>query len=365
MVSAILEVAGYKTALVNSIRIKIGDDSKPNTMRMSMPGRFFLESFLSEAVRKGCTAAVMEMTSEGARQHRHRGISLDALIFTNLAPEHIESHGSFEAYANAKFSLGVALANSPKRQRIMVANKDDPQSSRFLALPVEHVVGFSLSTQKPYEASANGGYFTFEGTRIHVALPGEFSLKNALAAASLAKALNISTEHIERGIASVTHIPGRAEEISEGQSFRVIIDYAHTPDSLEAIYKAYGDARKIAVLGSMGGSRDSWNRPEKGRLADTYCQEVFLTNEDPCDDDPMKIIGEIAQGVKGKTPHIILDRREAIRASFAVARAGDVVLITGKGTDPWIYGARGQKIPWSDAEVAREELRALMNTERV
>lgn len=359
MVNAILEEAGYKTALVNSIRIKVGGDTSPNTMRMSMPGRFFLEAFLARAVREKCTAAVMEMTSEGARQHRHRGIFLDALIFTNLAPEHIESHGSFEAYANAKFKLGESLARSPKRPRIMVANKDDKQSARFLALPVEKAIPFSLSNQTPYESNDREGHFNFDGTTIQVNMPGDFSLQNALAAATLAKALGIKTESIVQGIAHVTSIPGRAERIDEGQNFAVIVDYAHTPDSLEAIYKAYGSARKIAVLGSMGGSRDGWNRPEKGRVASEHCEEVILTNEDPCDDDPLEIIKQIAGGVQNKKPVIVVDRREAIREAFRRATPESVVLITGKGTDPWMYGAKGEKIPWSDAAIAREELRAM------
>ena len=356
-VNAILEEAGYKTALVNSIRIKIGAEAAPNTMRMSMPGRFFLQSFLARAVRERCTAAVMEMTSQGAEQYRHRGISLNALIFTNLAPEHIESHGSFQAYADAKFELGKALTRSLKRPRIMVANKDDVESARFLALPVEHSVPFSLSNQKPFEANDRGGNFTFDGKKIEVHMPGEFSLMNALAAASLARALGINTEIIARGIANVTSIPGRAERIEEGQNFSVIVDYAHTPDSLEAIYKAYDSSRKIGVLGSMGGSRDAWNRPEKGRVADKFCEEIILTNEDPCDDDPLEIIHQVARGVTKKKPFIVVDRREAIQKAFSLARSGDVVVITGKGTDPWIYSAHGTKIPWSDANVAREELR--------
>src|SRR6185436_1686308 len=122
MVNTIFESAGHKTALLNSIRIKVADSSKPNLMRMSMPGRFFIQRFLRNAVDAGCTVAILEMTSEGARQHRHRAIELDALVFTNLAPEHIESHGSYEAYADAKFEIGRQLARSKKRPRIMVAN---------------------------------------------------------------------------------------------------------------------------------------------------------------------------------------------------------------------------------------------------
>ena len=129
MLNSILEEAGYTTALLNSIRIKTAADSKANTMRMSMPGRFFIQKFLAGAVRAKCTVAILEMTSEGARQYRHRGIGLDALIFTNLAPEHIESHGSYAAYADAKFGIGKQLARSHKRPRIMLRVR---ATSRFL-----------------------------------------------------------------------------------------------------------------------------------------------------------------------------------------------------------------------------------------
>jgi UDP-N-acetylmuramoyl-L-alanyl-D-glutamate--2,6-diaminopimelate ligase len=300
------------------------------------------------------------MTSEGARQHRHRGIALDALVFTNLAPEHIESHGSFENYAAAKYELGLHLVRSSKRPRIMVANADDAQGARFLTLPVEHALPFSLASDTTHEATDRSGHFHFGESDIVVHQPGEFSLHNALAAATVCRALGIDEAAIARGIGAITHIPGRAERIEEGQNFTVIVDYAHTPDSLEAIYRAYS-MPKIAVLGSMGGSRDGWNRPEKARIAAEQCRHVILTNEDSCDDDPRAIITEMERGIPtGRSYEVILDRREAIRTALHAARAGDVVIITGKGTDPWIYGARGARIPWSDAGVVREELHTLL-----
>jgi UDP-N-acetylmuramoyl-L-alanyl-D-glutamate--2,6-diaminopimelate ligase len=356
LVNAILEEAGHKTALTNSIRFKIGDSEERNTTRMSMPGRFFMQRFLRRAVDAGCTAAVLEMTSEGARQYRHRAIALDALIFTNLAPEHIESHGSFEAYADAKFSIGKALARSPKRPRIMVANFEDPQSSRYLALPVEKRVPFSL-VATPHESNERGGSFSFDGTDIHVRLPGEFSLRNALAAASLARVLGIPLETIRRALGAVESVPGRAERIEAGQNFTVVVDYAHTPDSLAALYAAYG-GRKICVLGNTGGGRDTWKRPVMGEIADRHCADVILTNEDPYDEDPRAIIEQMASGMK-RQPAIIMDRREAIREALSRARANDTVLITGKGTDPSMCLEQGRKIPWSDADVAREEIAKL------
>lgn len=354
MIAAILEEAGYKTALLNSIRIKIGDESTANTMRMSMPGRMYIQRFLARALKRGCTAVVLEMTSEGARQFRHRGISLNALVFTNLAPEHIESHGSYEKYADAKFKLGLALAASKKRPRIMVANADDAQSVRYLALPVENCVGFSLKNFAPYESNDKSGYFTLDQIRIPVMLPGDFSLQNGLAAALVARGLGVPPATIALALPKLTAIAGRAERIEVGQKFTVIVDYAHTPDSLEALYKAF-PMRKVCVLGSTGGGRDTWKRPVMGGIADSYCDHVILTNEDPYDEEPRSIVEALAGGMK-RTPEIIMDRREAIAKAVSLAGPGDAVLITGKGTDPNIAGPRGTKLPWSDAQVAREEI---------
>src|SRR6202012_2462016 len=197
----------------NSIRFKIDTSSEPNLLRMSMPGRFFIQRFLSDAVAAGCTTAILEMTSEGAKQFRHRAIELDALGFTNLAPEHIESHGSLEAYANAKFEIGKQLARSKKRPRVMVANADDPQSGRYLLLPVESALPFTLSAQTPFEFTDRGGYFTFQNEKIALDLPGEFSLKNALAAATVAGAFKVPAFTTAKALSKLGSIPGRAQRI--------------------------------------------------------------------------------------------------------------------------------------------------------
>ncbi len=365
LINAILEASGRTTALSNSIRFKIDSESKPNLTRMSMPGRFALQKFLADAVAAGCTTAVIEATSEGARQFRHRFLELDALVFLNLAPEHIESHGSFEAYADAKFQIGKQLVRSQKRPRIIVANADDVQSTRYLTLPVEVTLPFSLGDAKPYAADDRGGSFTFEGATISISLPGEFSLKNALAAATVARALGVDVPTIVRALSEVKRIPGRAERIDAGQDFAVVVDYAHTPDSLEALYAAYGHLKKICVLGSCGGGRDTWKRPVMGRIASRHCETVILTNEDPYDENPEQIVNDLSHGMEGKKPEVIMDRRLAIRHALEIAHTSDAVLITGKGTDPSIAGPKGSKTPWSDAEVAREEIIALLAKRKV
>ena len=360
MISAIFEEAGVETAMLNSIRMKIGKESERNEMRMSMPGRFYIQRLLLKALRRGCRVAIIEMTSEGARQHRERGISLDALVFMNLAPEHIESHGSYEAYEEAKFKLGLQLARSKKRPRIIVANADDAHSKRYLALKVEKSLPFSVSADATRASDERGGHFKFEGEDIAIHLPGEFSLQNALAAATVTRAFGIPVATIRAALGKMTVIPGRAERIDAGQDFDVVVDYAHTPDSLKALYEAYAARRKICVMGATGGGRDKWKRPVMGEMASQYCDVIILTNEDPYDEDPRKIVDGLASGIVNKVPEVVMDRREAIARGISIAQAGEAVLITGKGTDPNIAGPRGTKLPWSDAQVAREEIEKLL-----
>jgi len=359
LVNAMLEEAGHTTSLASTLRFKIADESARNLRKMSVPGRFFLQSHLRKAVRAGCDWAILEMTSEAAKQFRHKFISFDALIFTNIAPEHIESHGSFEKYRDAKLKLAHAVSGSSKRPRIIVANANDAVGKKFLSVPVDQSVPFSLSDAKPYEVRERGATITYKGVKIETPLSGAFNIENILASATFATAAGVSTETVRAAVEKFSGIPGRVEFIQEGQDFSVVVDYAHTPDSLEKLYEAFGYAKKICVLGNTGGGRDTWKRPEMAHIAAAHCAEIILTNEDPYNEDPEKIVREMAEAIPGAHPDIILDRREAIRAAISRAQTGDAVLITGKGTDPYIMTANNTKIPWDDRDVAREELRAL------
>ncbi len=359
MMNAILEEAGYRTALANTIRFKIDKNSRRNLFKMTMPGRGFLQKFLREARDADCTHVVLEITSEGARQFRNNGIDLNALIFTNIAPEHIESHGSYDAYKRAKLAIGMSLVRSPKRPRTLVANAEDEVGKKFLALPVDRALPFRLEDAKPYQGLENKISMTWSDVTFDVPFPGTFTILNALAVSTLARSLGISAEVVGRALQHMQPILGRVERIEAGQKFTAVVDYAHTTDSLIALYGAFPRARKICVLGNTGGGRDTWKRKEMGAIADKTCDTVILTNEDPYDEDPLKIVEAMAEGM-ARRPLIIMDRREAIRRALKEARAGDAVLITGKGTDPYIMGARGTKTPWSDADVVREELKKLL-----
>lgn len=360
IVNAILEEAGYKTALSNTIRFKIAEKSKLNLYKMSMPGRFFIQKFIRQAVNSGCSYVIMEATSQGALLHRHKFIDFDALIFTNLAPEHIEAHGSYEKYVLAKLAIADAVANSKKEETILVANIDDKESQQFLEKNFTYKYTYSLSDARPYNIFENGFTMTVKGVSIKSPLCGKFNLMNTLAAVIFASSQNVSIETSKKAIEKLALIPGRVQKIDEGQDFTIIVDYAHTPDSLEKFYEIFKDTRRICVLGNTGGGRDVWKRDDMAKIAERECDEIILTNEDPYDDDPQKIVEDMALVITKKKPHIIMDRREAIKKALFLARSGDSVLITGKGTDPYIMGPNNTKIPWSDETVVREELRELL-----
>ncbi|MBX4195766.1 UDP-N-acetylmuramyl-tripeptide synthetase [Candidatus Parcubacteria bacterium] len=364
MINAIFEAAGHRTVLLNTIRWKIADNSTPNTRKMTVPGRFFIQQMLRAGLSAGCDTAILELSSEAAKQYRHKFVYLDALVFTNLTPEHIESHGSFEAYRKAKLSLTETLCRRLKKRSVIVANADDPESAHFLKCGALEQVPFSLRDGDPYKIEAGGVTFNFDGVEIKSVLRGEFNLRNLLGAAACAKTFGISAAAIKEGLEKLSIIKGRVEFVkldgNTDQNFDVVVDYAHTADSLKELYKAFENQRKICVLGNTGGGRDRWKRPEMAGVADAYCDEIILTNEDPYDENPDKIIEDMLPGFKTKEPTIIMDRRDAIAEAIKRAKGGDAVLITGKGTDPYIMLANGKKLSWSDYEVAKEELKKVL-----
>ena len=370
LVRTMLASAGYKVALASTIHFRIGDDIEPNLFKMTMPGRAYLQKFMRRALDAKCTHVVIEMTSEGVKQFRHKGIELDALIFTNLQPEHLESHGSMEAYAQAKLSLAKGLEESPKRPRIIVANMDDKYGEEFLKTNVEVKAPFGLADADPYTVDDTSVRFMYrKGELFTIPLPGLFNLRNILGTIALGTAIGIDIKIIKKSLEHVQPILGRAERVEAGQDFAVVVDYAHTPDSLKALFETYKDKKIVAIIGSTGGGRDTWKRPEMGKIADQLCDTIILANEDPYDEDPQKILNELASGFTTHAPHIIFDRRKAIAEALHIAQTlgqaqGNqdvVVLITGKGTDPFIMGPNGTKEPWSDKRVATEEIRKILS----
>lgn len=346
IINAILEEAGYKTTVSNTIRYKIGNVSIPNKFKMSMPGRFFVQKLLRQAVDMKCDYVVLEMTSQGTLQYRHKFIDLDGFVFTNISPEHIESHGSFENYRDAKLEIVKQLAHSKKRPRVLVANGDDKEADKFLAFDADVKIRYGIKNN------------------LETPLLGDFNKYNVSAAFEYAKAIGIDEKIIRKAIANFKDVPGRVQFVEAGQDYNVVVDYAHTPDSLEKFYTIFKDQKNICILGGTGGGRDNWKRKEMGRIADKFCSHIILSDEDPYDENPDQIVNDVASGITNKKPEIIMDRRQAMAKAISLAKTGDNILITGKGTDPFIMGPNGTKTVWSDAEVAREEIKKTLSDNR-
>ena len=349
MTSEILEKAGYKVCSISSIKFKIGEKEWPNTLKMTMPGRFKIQSFLRKAVNKGCQYAVLEITSQGIAQYRHKFIGFDIALITNLTPEHIESHKGFDNYMKAKGKLFKAVKG------IHIINIDDQNAKYFLQFPAKKKYGYTIEGKEHEEMEVISCKKEF-----NLNLLGEFNISNALGATCIGLSQGISLGNCKQALESIKDVSGRMEIIIK-EPFKVIVDYAHTPDALEKVYRSIKEEGKmICVLGSCGGGRDKWKRPELGKIAGKYCDQIILTNEDPYDENEEGILNQIEKGV-GKEAIKILDRREAIKKAIQSAEHGDTVIITGKGSEPWMCVANGKKIPWGDRKIAKEEVETRMN----
>ena len=356
MVTKILEESGAKVAAIGSLGFKIKDKEWPNTLKQTMPGRFRLQKFLAEARKAGCDFVVLEVTSEGIKQYRHLGIKFDTAVFVNIHREHLENHGSFENYVMAKQKLFEAT------KHVHVLNADEARISDFDKFPAEKKITFGINQGdiRPTDvlASESKSEFKVDEQPVRLNIGGMFNVLNALGAWAVATAYGIEGPIIAEALSKIQSIPGRLEFVQK-EPFSVVVDYAHTPDSLETVYKTLKpmNGRLIVVLGSCGGGRDKWKRPEFGVIADCWADEIILTDEDPYEEDPRQIVYEIEQGIK-RTEHleIVMDRKEAIGRAIALARAGDTVVITGKGSEISMALAGNKKIPWSDRDIAQSFL---------
>ncbi len=368
LVNAVLKESGVKTASVSSAHIKIADKSEANLFGNTQPGRFFIQYFLREAVKRGCRYVVIEVASEGILLHRHRFIDFDVAVFLGIHPEHIEAHGSFENYLDAKLSFFRYAVGFGKREKSFIVKDGDPYSARFVSV----VKGGKIVKYGKYKDPLK--------------LIGDFNRENAAAARAVARVLGVRDEITQKALANFEGVPGRMEFIQK-EPFAVVVDYAHTPDSLRAVYETLRkdletenpkSGELICVFGSDGGGRDKWKRPKLGWIAAEYCKKIILTSENPFDEDPGQILSDIKSGIQndkisrsakadrgssmakpsGQMSKVyeIIDRREAIEKAINLANDGDMVVITGKGSEPYIYIAGGKRIDWSDAGVARDAI---------
>ncbi len=423
LLAKMLSGAGYKTGFTSTAVFSNGDEEWLNDKKMTMPGRFFIQKTLQMMLKNNCRYAIVETTSEGIKQFRHRFINYDTLVFTNLYPEHIEAHGNFEKYKEAKGKLFAHLKDCPvkyineKRQvvkplsnlkklelvrvvKTIIANGDDENAPYFLGfwgeakivcsfrpefsledfikqLPSEAAVkDFSLVKGADISSGVEGISFRIEGAEkalIKLNLLGEFNAFNALAAYAVGVNQNISPEKLRIGLESVRGLAGKIELIAAGQNYTAIVDYSFEPMALTKLYQALAlvpREKVIHLLGSTGGGRDRARRPLLGKIAAEKADIVIVTNEDPYDEDPATIINQVAAGAEeaGKTLNLnlfkILDRREAIKKALELAEAGDLLLFTGKGAEQAICGPNGAKLPWDERLVVHAEIMAKIDIDK-
>lgn len=377
-----LSAGGIKTGIITTANIRIGDREILNAYHMTMPGPFTIQRLLREMVKDGCTHCIIETTSEGLKQHRETGLQYDIAVFTNLFPEHLPSHGgSFDTYKRMKGNMFAALAASRRKvqkgtevEKVIIANVQSEHAPYFLAFPADRKVTFAVGKKADYTAedvrsSDSGVAFKVGSAEFRLSIPGAFNVSNALPAIIISRLAGIDDTSIARGLQTLTRIPGRMERIDEGQNFTVFVDYAHEGESMRNVLETAAAMRVpggkiIVLLGAEGGGRDKAKRPVMGKLASTMADYVVVSNVDPYDDDPREILEDIAraaerEGKKRDTNlFVIEDRRVGIQKALSLARAGDIVLITGKGAEQSIV-LSGKSLSWDDRVVVREELRTL------
>jgi UDP-N-acetylmuramoyl-L-alanyl-D-glutamate--2,6-diaminopimelate ligase len=327
LLHAILDAAGRRPALLTNIRRIVGGEERATGL--NTPEAIDLQRLFREMLDAGDRSCAMEATSIGAAQGRLAATRFRVLVFTNLTQDHLDFHGTMDAYFDAKRALF-------EQADAAVVNVDD-EWGRRLAAELPGAVGFSGSDRLDAD----------------LRLRGRFNRENAAGAAAAARVLGIGEDVISRGLESVPGVPGRFESVEAGQPFSVIVDYAHTPDSLENVLRAareLGPGRLTVVFGA-GGDRDREKRPLMGNVAAERADRAIVTTDNPRSEDPEAIAAEVAGG----RLEIVVDRRQAIERALADAREGDVVVIAGKGADTEMEIA-GRFVPFDDRVVAREVL---------
>ncbi len=327
LLHAILEAAGRRPALLTNIRRVVGGEERPTGL--NTPEAIDLQRLLRGMLDAGDRSCAMEATSIGSAQGRLAGTRFRVLVFTNLTQDHLDFHGSMDSYFAAKRTLF-------DQADIAVVNVGDEWGRRLTA-ELPGAIGFSGE----------------DDLGVELRLRGRFNRENAAGAVAAARALGIERDAIQRGIESVAGVPGRFESVEAGQPFSVIVDYAHTPDSLDNVLRAareLGPGRLTVVFGA-GGDRDREKRPLMGEVAAARADRAIVTTDNPRSEDPQAIADEVAAG----RLEIVVDRRAAIEQALADAHDGDVVVIAGKGADTHME-IGGRLIPFDDRAVAREVL---------
>jgi UDP-N-acetylmuramoyl-L-alanyl-D-glutamate--2,6-diaminopimelate ligase len=358
LVYEILKAADIRCGLLGTVKQVVGGLERE--VVRTTPEAIELQSTFRQMLESGDEACAMEVSSHAMTLHRADAIHWEVAIFTNLTQDHLDFHAGMEDYFLAKRKLFEA---APKTA---VVNLDDAYGRR-LAGDLDCVTFSAEGAESDYSArdvsfDASGASFTVNGTAIRMGLPGHFNVANALAAFAATEAMGVGAEIAAAGLARAGRVPGRFEPIDEGQGFAVLVDYAHTPDSLENVLRAarrLTEGKLISVFGA-GGDRDRDKRPKMGRAGAELSDLTVITSDNPRSEAPAAIVAEVAAGAAGaKELEVVVDRREAIARALERAEPGDTVVIAGKGHEQGQEFEGGRKIPFDDREVAREELRKL------
>jgi UDP-N-acetylmuramoyl-L-alanyl-D-glutamate--2,6-diaminopimelate ligase len=339
LLHSILTAAGRRPGLIGTVEARVG--GVPRKLERTTPEAIDVQRLFREMLDAGDRSCAMEASSHASELHRLDRVRFRALVFTNLTQDHLDFHGTMDRYFAAKQRL---FEHAPA-----VVNVDDPWGRRLLAELGGAARTFGLSP------AADVGPAALEG--VDYRLRGRFNVVNALGATAAAQVLGIDAAAIRAGLEAVHGVPGRFEEVSEGQPFLVLVDYAHTPDSLENALRAareLADGRVLCVFG-CGGDRDREKRPLMGRVASELADVAVVTSDNPRSEDPAAIIAEIVAGTAGEVV-IEPDRRAAIELALESAEPADVVLVAGKGHEQG-QEIDGAVLPFDDREVAREALR--------
>lgn len=360
LLHAILESAGVHSGLMGTVKQLVGGEEED--VERTTPEAIDLQATFRRMEMAGDEACVMEVSSHAMVMHRADAIDFDVAVFTNLTQDHLDFHEDMEDYFAAKRLL---FATGPGAS---VVNIDDPYGQR-LATEFDVITYSAEGNAADYTASevqfdASAANFLVETEHgdliVRTALPGRFNVANALAALAAGIALGVSPEDAVGGLAAAGRVPGRFEPIDEGQDFAVLVDYAHTPDSVENALRAardLGDGRLIAIVGA-GGDRDRAKRPLMGRAAAELADVTIVTSDNPRSEDPILIIEDVLEGIEDRdSVEVEPDRDAAIKLAIGIATAGDTIVIAGKGHEQGQEFEEGRKIPFDDREVAGRHLR--------
>ncbi len=365
---------GFRVGYISTLSADFGSESAPTGLHVTTPGAPQVQEYLARMVEAGLTHCILEMTSHGLAQGRLNGLEIDTALLTNVTHEHLDFHGSWEAYRAAKAIMFQMLAGSRRKanlRKTAVINADDPSAEYFSAIPADKTLTYSLSKPSDFRATAivhkrSETAFEVGGQPIKMRLRGDFNVYNALAALGAARALGVAWDVVRQGIAAMNLVPGRMEPIDEGQDFSAMVDFAHTPNALRRTLEAGRKMlprgkRLIAVFGSAG-LRDVAKRRLMAETAAELADMTVLTAEDPrteslADILDMMAAGCIAKGgVEGRTFARVPDRGQAIYYACQLAQPGDLVMACGKGHEQSMcFGVT--EYPWDDREAMRAALR--------